>query len=192
MLYTIFLYSYFCTIKITSIFFYMKMYFLIFFILFLIVVIVILRQIMLFNNNLEQLKKQKRQQQLDFIDEEYLDYLQYTEPVLKFKDLKTTFKPSGFDSFFIKADFFYNQAGTYVDFKANFAEMATDSLFFFGKEQSASFVPRKVNQLTHAHRNSKDLIVEGLYTINNPNSKFVLEIKNAPAQLDMAFTTLLS
>lgn len=170
----------------------MEMLFLMFMAVFLIVIIVILRQIMLFNNNLNQLKKQKRQQQSDFIDEEYLDYLQFAEPVSEFKNLKTTFKPSGFDSFYVKADFFYNQAGTYVDFKANFGEMVNDSLFFFGKEQPARFLPRKVNQLTTVKRNSDNLLVEGLYTIDNPNSKFVLEIKNAPTRLDYAFTTLLS
>ena len=169
----------------------MEIFFLIFIAVFLIVIIVILRQIVLFNNNLEQLKKQKRQQQLDFIDEEYIDYLQFAEPVAEFKNLRTAFKPSGFDSFFIKADFFYNQAGTYVDFKANFGEMVNDSLFFFGKEQPAHFFPRKVNQLTMVKRDNDNLLVEGLYTIDNPNSKFMLEIKNAPTQLDRAFTTLL-
>ena len=41
-------------------------------------------------------------------------------------------------------------------------------------------------------RDNDNLLVEGLYTIDNPNSKFVLEIKNAPTRLDQAFTTLLS
>lgn len=170
----------------------MEILFLIFIVIFLIVIIVILSQIVLFNNSLEQLKKQKRQQQLDFIDEEYLDYLQFADPVSEFKNLRTTLKPSGFDSFYIKADFFYNQAGTYVDFKATFGEMVSDSLFFFGKKQTSRFLPRKINHLTMVKRDNDNLLVEGLYTIDNPNSKFVLEIKNAPTRLDQAFTTLLS
>jgi hypothetical protein len=156
------------------------------------VILAVVIKIAFFLINLKKLKRLKSQGEVDFIDEEYVEFLKSSEDnsFEEIKNVSVVFRPNKQNTDHVSATIYSSNFGVYVDFSPMFASMAIDGLFFFGKSYNKSFIPRIECYVYQIERKNGSLMVTGSFSKSKSVPKFSLEIKNTTFQITAVFEKL--
>jgi hypothetical protein len=156
------------------------------------VILAVVIKIAFFLINLKKLKRLKSQGKVDFIDEEYVEFLKSSEDnsFEEIKKVSVVFRPNRQNTDHVSATIYSSSFGVYVDFLPLFASMAIDGLFFFGKSYNKSFIPRIECYVYQIERKNEVLLIKGSFSKNKSAPLFSLEIKNPTYQILMVFENL--
>jgi len=140
----------------------------------------------------KKLKRLKSTGKVDFIDDEYVEFLKSSQDnsFQEIKNISVVFMPNKQNTDFVKATIYSSNFGVYVDFSPMIATMAIDGLFFFGKSYNKSFIPRIECYVHTIERKNEMLLVRGSFSENKSAPFFFLEIKNPTYKITTAFENL--
>jgi hypothetical protein len=156
------------------------------------VILAVVIKIAFFLINLKKLKQLKSQGKVDFIDEEYVEFLKSSEDnsFEEIKNVSVVLRPNRQNTDHVSATIYSSSFGVYVDFSPFFASMAIDGLFFFGKSYNKSFMPRMECYVCQVENKNGILLITGSFSKNKSAPLFSLEIKNTTPQIIAVFEKL--
>jgi len=102
------------------------------------VILMALYSIISFLRKLKRLRREKQQGVLDFIDEEYIDYLSSSKSELTVINNIVFVCKEGYNNGKFRGDLLYNNAGVFIN-----PQLSNNSYFIFGIERPSKFSPRQ-------------------------------------------------
>ncbi len=129
-----------------------------------------------------KLENERVEGKWDFIDGEYLPYLEsHKEPVKKIEKASMTIKTSYAD-WIGNGTISYNAAG--VHFEINSVGYPVEVVFARGEKRHAKFSPLEEFHFASIEKSDKDKIILNFKTkANREKAEYTLTINNAPAEL---------
>lgn len=161
-------------------------------IVFAFVLVLIILSVLVYFRNLKHLKLLKKEGKVDYIDDEYLDFIKdvQDDSFHEFSDISAVYTPKRGGSIHYKTALASSSNGLFVNFNNTLSPKTYDGLFFFGTSPQKRFIPRSTCYLWRIENTGNELIIEASFSKHYKAHRVILCIQQPSPQIEFIFDQL--